>query len=120
MSAEILHFWPMADATNRIRELRLAAGLSQQKLGDRMSVSKMTISDLEVGKVKLTLDYMRRVAEALGCAPADLLNPEDNPWQLAPDERRLLERYRAADPQQQEIAEGVLDALFAGPSRASR
>ena len=66
MSAEILHFFGVLDAPNRIRELRLAAGLSQQALGDRVGVSKVTVSDLERGNMKLDTEYMRRFALALG------------------------------------------------------
>jgi transcriptional regulator with XRE-family HTH domain len=70
VSAEILPFLPMFDDPNRIRELRLARDWSQQKLADLVGVSKVTISDLERGKMQLTLDYMKRIAAALGVTPA--------------------------------------------------
>lgn len=94
MSADILQFLPMSEAPNRIRELRMANKLSQQKLGDRVGVSKMTISDLERGNMKLDLDYMRRLADALHVIPADLLPISDNPYALSSEERALIERYR--------------------------
>lgn len=104
VSADILQFGRMENAPNRIRSLRLAASMSQQALGDVVGVSKMTISDLERGKMELTLDYMRRVAKALAVKPADLLPDEDNPDRLSDAERALIADFRdAAEPQQELI-----------------
>lgn len=111
MSAEILHFFSVLDAPNRIRELRLAAGLSQQALGDRIGVSKVTISDLERGNMKLDTEYMRRLARALDVQPADLLPLSDNPDGLTADERRLIAQLRAADPDQREQVRKVADVI---------
>ncbi|WP_298175063.1 helix-turn-helix transcriptional regulator [Novosphingobium sp.] len=101
----------MDQAPNRIRELRLEAGLSQQSLGDAVGVSKMTISDLERGNMVLTLDYMRRIARALGVNAADILPPEDNPEALSIEERQLIDQYRAADEGQREQLQKVADVL---------
>ena len=101
----------MEDMPNRILELRRAAGLSQEELGFRVGVSKMQISGMERGKRELSLGMMRRLAEALDVSPADLLCDEDNPMRLASEERVLLSRYRAADPDQQRNIERVTEAL---------
>lgn len=111
MSADILHFGAMEEAPNRIRELRLAAGLSQQALGDAIHVSKMTISDLERGRMVLTVDYMRRIARALGVATVDILAQEDHPDALSADERQLIEQYRAASEEQRDQLQKVADVL---------
>ncbi|HEV2747723.1 MAG TPA: helix-turn-helix transcriptional regulator [Allosphingosinicella sp.] len=87
--------WP-----NRIRELRSLAGLTLQALADRLDTSIGQISDLETGRRELRLPWMKRIAAELGCSTADLLNPEDNPNSLSPDERGLVERYRGAGPEQ--------------------
>lgn len=81
---------------NRIRELRLAAGLSQEALGERLGVHKVTISDLERGKVELTLSYMRRLSRALEVSPADLLVDDDNPNRLDQRERQIIDAFREA------------------------
>lgn len=115
VSAEVLHFFPMIDDPNRIRELRLARDWSQQTLADLVGVSKVTISDLERGKMALTVDYMRRIAAALSTtgahvAAADLLTPEDNPYGPRSDrERQVFENYRAADELQREMIERVAE-----------
>lgn len=112
MSADILQFVRVSDAPNRIRELRMEAGLSQQVLGERIGVSKVTISDLERGGMKLDTEYMRRIAKALDVAITDLLRTEDNPAALSIDERQLIERLRAATDEQRLQLKGVADVLL--------
>jgi len=116
MSADILHFVPVSDAPNRIRELRMAAKLSQQKVADRINVSKMTISALERGEMKLDLDYMERIARALGVEPTDLLPRRLNPDSLSAQERAWLHRYQTASPEQREQLERVSEVI--APYRA--
>lgn len=86
--------------------------LSQQRLGDAIGVSKMTISDLERGNMELTVDYMRRLARVLRVAPADLLLESDNPGTLAAAERELIDRYRAATPEERATLHRVTDAVL--------
>lgn len=58
----------------RIRELRTAAGLSQEQLAAKASTNQATISGLESGKNKrLDLDVLDRVARALGVTPTELI-----------------------------------------------
>jgi len=58
---------------NRIKELREAAGLSQEALGFQIGSDKATISRLENGSRKLTQERMVAIAQALGCSPGDLI-----------------------------------------------
>lgn len=58
---------------NRIREIREAAGLSSDQLAERVGTSGAQIRRLESGDRKLTDGWMARIAEALGCTPADLI-----------------------------------------------
>ena len=112
MSAEILHFFRVIDAPNRIRELRKLAGLSQQAVADRIHVSKVTVSDLELGKMQLTHDYMRRIAAALDVAPADLLPYSDNPVALTAEERQLIQRMRSAGAEQRDQVHRLADVVL--------
>jgi transcriptional regulator with XRE-family HTH domain len=116
MSADILHFVAVTEAPNRIRELRMQAKLSQQALGDRIGVSKVTISDLERGNMMLTLDYMQRLAGPLGVLPGDLLNSADNPMAMTAEERQFIDRLRSASPAQREQLHAVAEVI--APLRA--
>jgi transcriptional regulator with XRE-family HTH domain len=106
----------MDQPPNRIRELRIAAGMSQQALADAIHVSKMTVSELERGQMNLTQDYMRRIGDALGMLPADILPVVDNPDALSFEERRLLELWRAASPVQREQLARIADVIAPLPA----
>lgn len=116
MLADVLLFTAMTDAPNRIRELRIEAKLSQQALGDLVGVSKMTISDLERGNMRLDLEYMRRIARALGATVADLLPRSDNADALSIEERALLNKFRAINDGQRQQVTQVIDIIVPAPS----
>ena len=64
----------MSTDTIRLREARIAAGLTQTELARRLHVGQSLISDLERGRrATLTVATLTALARALGCSPADLL-----------------------------------------------
>ena len=72
--ADVISFVPMSEMPNRLYELRRQRGWSQQQVADKVGCAKMHISALERGIRDLTLPMMRRLADAFGVAPADLLS----------------------------------------------
>lgn len=56
----------------RVREWRLAKGLTQDDLGNAIGVEGPTISRLENGKLKLSSERLSQIAEALGCELSDI------------------------------------------------
>lgn len=58
---------------NRIREIREAQGLTQEQLAERAGTTAATISRLETQTRQLTLDWMRRIAQALRVRPEVLI-----------------------------------------------
>ena len=62
-------------AMNRIRELRKLRKLSAYDLADKVGTRQPTIHRLETGKMKLTVEWMKRIADALGVSPQDLIAP---------------------------------------------
>ena len=60
-------------APNRIAEERKSCGLSQQELGDLVGAHWVTISKLERGKIKLTTNWIEKIAAALQLNETDLL-----------------------------------------------
>jgi transcriptional regulator with XRE-family HTH domain len=96
----------------------MARKLSQQWVADRVGVSKVTISDLERGEMRLDVEYMKRIAAALSApsfepvTPADLLPHIAHPWALNQNERDLIERYRMSPPETQEQVHRVAEALM--------
>lgn len=109
----------MDQAPNRIRAIRMAAGLSQQALADQVGVSKVTISSLEVGRMQLTLDYMKRISRVFGLTPVDLLLEEEQNAFLREEEMELIRAYRAAGPVQRDMINRVAEPRDPVPFAAS-
>lgn len=57
-----------------IRNYRQSAGLSQERLGERMGVSTNYISLLESGKRYPSIGTLIRIARALDANPGEMLN----------------------------------------------
>lgn len=78
-----------ADIGARVKERRVAAGMSQSELGDIAAVSFQTVAGYERGEIAMNAVMLARIAGGLRCAVADLFPPE------AP---RRPPRTRKADP----------------------
>ena len=59
------------DLGDRLRALRVAAGLSQRQLAARAQVSNGTISMIEADKVSPSVSALRQILEALGVSIGD-------------------------------------------------
>lgn len=101
MSDNILK-WPymarkqLSEYPNRVRFWRDQAGLKQEELGQRVGLSKVQISRIELGQRDLNLGYARRIAHALGVTTADLLTEADNPLAADPKLRDINQNYQMA------------------------
>ena len=58
----------------RIKELRVASGLTQEQLSDRSGVSRRYIVQIERMGLNLTLELLHQLAKALGLKLQDLVN----------------------------------------------
>jgi transcriptional regulator with XRE-family HTH domain len=59
----------------RLRAVRIARALSQAELAERSGVSRVAITRLERGDVDARFATIRKLADALGCRPQDLMAP---------------------------------------------
>lgn len=59
----------------RLKELRLAAGLTQQELGDKVGLTHAQIGRMENGKRGISSDRVMQLAAALSCHPGELFRP---------------------------------------------
>jgi len=59
---------------NRVRERRLALGLTQQELADRAGLHRSYIGQIELGRRNVTLKSAAKIAKALHVDIASLLN----------------------------------------------
>jgi transcriptional regulator with XRE-family HTH domain len=63
----------MTKMPNRIKELRDGLDWSQETLARAANTSNQQIGYLEKGQRRLTTEWMKRLADAMGCQPEDLL-----------------------------------------------
>jgi transcriptional regulator with XRE-family HTH domain len=62
---------------NRIRALRLDRKLTMQQLADAAGTSPQHIYRLETGRTTVSIDWLEKIAPALGVQPRDLLLGEE-------------------------------------------
>ena len=62
-----------------LRHYRLAAGLSQEAVAERMGVDRAHVSSMERGSQNVTLITLWHLADALKIQPADLLDTTPKP-----------------------------------------
>lgn len=92
----------------RIREMRLAAGMSQEQLAELLCTKKCTISAYENDKIDIKSSIVLELAKALNCTGAYLL--EGNQEMEADDKIRIL-LSKLTDERVREIALKQLEAL---------
>ena len=63
----------------KIKALRLQKGMTQEELGRAVGVQRAAINKYEKGSVvNIKRSVLQGLADALGCAPVDLLDDEDS------------------------------------------
>jgi len=67
---------PVVVKLGRLRFRREMAGLTQEELAARAGVSKNALGALERGASEPRPSTIRRLAEALGCQPEELVSPD--------------------------------------------
>lgn len=65
----------------RLRTLRKACGLSQEKFAEKLNLSTNTISTIETGKTFIKYPTLKNICKALNITPEELFN-----WGNEPDE----------------------------------
>ena len=74
----------------RIRELRQKQGLTQERLGEYIGVSRGAINKIEKGTTEnLKRSQIETLAEKLGCTPTYLMGWDNKPTQQVQDLGRI-------------------------------
>ena len=88
---------------DRIRERRLALGMTQEELADRLGLQKSAIAKYENGRVEnIKRSIIQKMASVLECTPSYLLCLEDEPEQdhyYLDAEARELAEFLFANPE---------------------
>jgi transcriptional regulator with XRE-family HTH domain len=92
----------------RIRELRHAAGLTQDELGMRALVTASHLSNIERGEIDVGLAALGRIATALELPVAALIGDTS---ELSPKAISFARSFDAADPELQTALLSLLSSL---------
>ena len=98
---------------NALFQIREKKGLTQKDVADLIGTTPNQISRLETGNRKLAPEWLERLSSALKCTKAELLGEEPEAG-LNPEELKLLEDFRALDPDKKENIRLILTALLSG------
>lgn len=94
---------------NRLKALRTARGLTQEELARRANTTVGQIWKLEHGHRQLTEKWLRRLADALACQPAEIFDPASA---LSVNESALLAAYRELDDHHRGLLRDVVEAFM--------
>lgn len=100
----------VTDEPNRIKEWRDRRGLLQTQLAKKVRTTQPTIVKLESGEMQLTEAWLRKLAKALTCAPADLMHGGSD-VAVDPVERDVVHWLRQAQEKNQKALVEILKAL---------
>ena len=93
---------------NEIRKARERAGLTQEQLGELVSLGTKNISDIERGVAGLTMTSFKRVCEKLSVS-ADILIFGDRDMN---DVIYIAERLKRLTPEQFKAVEAFINQIF--------
>jgi phage repressor protein C with HTH and peptisase S24 domain/DNA-binding XRE family transcriptional regulator len=89
----------------RLKQLRIARGWSLAKLGEMVGTSGQNVSKIELGKARMTLDWVTKFARAFGIEPLELMRDEPAhrvgaapPTSVAAESARLEVQQHSVDP----------------------
>jgi transcriptional regulator with XRE-family HTH domain len=80
-----------------LREARLRRRMSQQSLADSAGVARVTVSQIELGKSGPRPHIARRLADALGFQPSEIVESAPLPKACVCPRHRSLLNSRAKD-----------------------
>ena len=107
---------------NRIKELRVTKGLTQEELGNILNVQKAAISKYENGRAEPSVDILRKMTSFFNVSSdyllgmSELVQPPAAPASappLSPQEQDLLRKYRALTTDHQGAVDNQLDYFYA-------
>lgn len=102
-------FYKVVVSMNRLRELRIAHGMTQADLAGELNVARTAISKYEIGQLDLSSSTILRLCDIFGCTSDYLLgrSPVATP-ELSHEEEDLLLAWRAAPPEIRAIIDTAL------------
>ena len=97
----------------RIREHRLACGLSVDDLAKKLNINRATVYRYESSVIeKLPVTVLKPLAKVLKTTPAVLMGWEEEPNTLTVQERELLDMYQKAKTSNKKMVDSLVKAIY--------
>ena len=96
---------------DKIREIRERAGISQEELADRLSVSPCTVHRIESGKRQLPIGTLLRFSDTMGIPVMDLL-PKQTTTSPPSESDDIQNRYSQLTPAHQKVVHETISSLI--------
>ena len=93
---------------NQIRIAREAAGLTQDRFAELVSLATKNVSDIERGVVGISIGSLIRICETLSISSDSILFGEE----IGNDAHSIADRLSNLPPEQFEIALDIINKLF--------
>ena len=91
--------YPYKETGNRILNMRLARGLTREKLAEKADISVQFLADIEKGKKSMTVTTLRNISSALLVTTDYIVNGKEN--SSSEPENELIEIFRVIPPDKQ-------------------
>lgn len=107
------------DLGARIARLRKDEGITQVQLAEQLGTSQQTITAYEVGRRRVPVSSLPRIAKLLGVSVEELIGEDPKPAKRgpAPKLQQQLERITRLPKTQQRFVMQVIDSVIAQASR---
>lgn len=106
----------------KIKNARLARGLTQEELGAILGVQKSAIAKYENGRVvNIKRSTLIKISDALGISPSELIFENNVPSsvkvELSEGEKILLDLFRRVPEEQQTLVLQMIRAVSGNPKQ---
>lgn len=96
---------------NYIKQIRRRENLTQEDLAEKCGTTQETIQRLESGKRRLTYDWIKRLADALGVHSSEITEGPTATIPRTSEEKEILETFRGLSESGQKLFGAMLRSL---------
>jgi len=107
------------DLGARVAELRKEQGVTQQQLAELLEVSQQSVAAYEVGRLRIAVSVLPRLAKVLGVSVEALIGEAEKPARRGPTPKlqQQMERISQLPKAKQRFVMQVLESVLAQANR---